>query len=309
MAKSIRYILKAFREPFGGPLQIRRHVKALAESGFDARMVTDSLSDNHFYNLPVPALLTSDFNPTQSDICVIPEGWRKEFEELSKSGATLICLCQNHFYVHVGFKPKETFATFGIDTVICCSRQVANHVERYYGVPDVQVIPCGIEMPPEAPRHKELAISFMPRKAPYEAGFIKDVFHRCYPELDGVEWIAIDGQSHSEAMKRLGRTALFLSLAHREGFGLPPIEAMSLRTLVVGFHGGGGLEYATSRNGYWLNEGELIQCAQELRSCLEMIRRGTRETSDKLHQGQLTASHFDVSRMKTRLIEFWEGRV
>ena len=159
-------------------------------------------------------------------------------------------------------------------------------------------------MPPEISRHKELAISFMPRKAPYEAGLIKDIFHRCYPELDGVEWIEIDGQSHSEAMKRLGRTALFLSLAHREGFGLPPIEAMSLRTLVVGFHGGGGLEYATSRNGYWLNEGELVQCAQELKSCLELIRRGAREISEKLDQGQLTASYFDVSRMKTRLIEF-----
>jgi hypothetical protein len=167
MAKSIRYILRAFQAPFGGPLQIRRHVKALAESGFDARMVTDSLSDNHFYDLPVPTLLRSNFNPTQSDICVIPEGWRKEFEELGQSGATLICLCQNHFYVHLGFKWKETFATFGINTVICGSRQVANHVERYYGVPDVQVIPCGIEMPPEVPRHKELAISFMPRKAPW----------------------------------------------------------------------------------------------------------------------------------------------
>jgi glycosyltransferase involved in cell wall biosynthesis len=114
-------------------------------------------------------------------------------------------------------------------------------------------------------RHVKALVSFMPRKAPYEAGFIQYVFNRCYPELDGVEWIAIDGQPHSEAMRRLGRTALFLSLAHREGFGLTPIEAMSLRTLVVGFHGGGGLEYATSRNGYWLNEGELIQCVQEPR--------------------------------------------
>ena len=110
MPKSIRYVLRAFQAPFGGPLQIRRHVKALAESGFDARMVTDSLSDDHFNDLPVPTLLRSE-------------------------------------------------------------------------------------------------------------------------------------------------------------------------------------------------------CAQELRSCVEMIRRGAREISDKLDQGQLTASYLDVSRMKTRVIEFWEGRV
>jgi Glycosyl transferases group 1 len=309
MAKSIRYVLRAFPQPFGGPLQIRRHVRALAESGFDARVVTDSLSDNHFYGSPVPTLLRRDFSPTKSDVCVIPEGWRQEFEELAKSGATRICFCQNHFYIHSGFRRKETFSTFGIDTVICCSRQVANHVERYYGAPDVQVIPCGIEIPPDVPRRKDFAISFMPRKAPFKAGFIQDLFHRRHPDLDAVEWIAIDGQSHSEAMRLIGRTALFLSLAHREGFGLPPIEAMSLRTLVVGFHGGGGLEYARARNGYWLNEGELIQCVQQLKSCLEMIRSGAREIRDKLDQGQLTASSFDVSRMKARLIEFWEGRV
>ncbi len=309
MAKSIRYILRAFPKPFGGPLQIRRHVRALAESGFDACVVTDSLSDSHFYGPPVPTLLRRDFNPAQTDVCVIPEAWRQEFEQLAKTGATRICFCQNHFYMNSGFRPKESFSTFGINTVICCSRQVANHVERYYGVPDVQVIPCGIEIPPDVPRHKELAISFMPRKAPFEAGFIKDLFHRRNPDLDDVGWIAIDGQSHSEALKLIGRTALFLSLAHREGFGLPPIEAMSLRTLVVGFHGGGGLEYATSRNGYWLNEGELIPCVQQLKCCLDMIRKGTGEIRDKLDQGQLTASSFDVSRMKARLIEFWKGRV
>jgi hypothetical protein len=50
-------------------------------------------------------------------------------------------------------------------------------------------------------RHVKALVSFMPRKAPYEAGFIQDVFNRRYPELDGVEWIAIDGQPHSEAMR------------------------------------------------------------------------------------------------------------
>jgi hypothetical protein len=84
---------------------------------------------------------------------------------------------------------------------------------------------------------------------------------------------------------------------------------MCLRTLVVGFHGGGGPEYATSRNGYWLNEGE----AYSVRSGTQVLSgndtKGTREISDKLDQAQLTAFYFDVSRMETRLIEFWEGRV
>jgi hypothetical protein len=213
-------------------------------------------------------------------------------------------------FLHTSWiQAKRDVFDIGINTVICCSRQVANHVERYYGVPDVPVIPCGIETPPDVSHRKELVISFMPRKAPFEAGFIIDLFHRRYPQFHDIKWIAIDGQSHREAMRLLASSALFLSLAHREGFGLPPIEAMSLRTLVVSFHGGGGLEYASPRNGYWVNEGDLTQRVLELKSCLELIRRGTHEIRDKLDQGQLTASYFDVSRMKAMLIKFWEGRV
>ncbi len=53
-------------------------------------------------------------------------------------------------------------------------------------------------------------------------------------------------------------------MSHREGFGLPPVEAMSAGALVVGFHGGGGLDYATPRNGFWRSEGDLVGCADAL---------------------------------------------
>ena len=87
--KSIRYILRAFQAPFGGPLQIRRHVKALAESGFDARMVRDSLNDDHFYDLPVPTLLRSECaQELRSCVEMIRRGAREISDKLDQGQLT-----------------------------------------------------------------------------------------------------------------------------------------------------------------------------------------------------------------------------
>ena len=58
----------------------------------------------------------------------------------------------------------------------------------------------------------------------------------------------------------MGQSAVFLSTCYYEGFNLPPLEAMSCAALVVGFHGYGGLEYATPDNGLWCAQGDLQDC-------------------------------------------------
>ena len=48
---------------------------------------------------------------------------------------------------------------------------------------------------------------------------------------------------HLEYVERLGRYRYFLTLAVAEGFGLIPVEAMAMGSLVVGFNGYGGKHY------------------------------------------------------------------
>ena len=307
--KRIRYILRSFPKPFGGPLQIRLHVRALADAGYDAAIVTDSTEDDRFYGVAAPSVLNRDYAISADDVCVIPEGWRDHFLRFRDEPARKVCFCQNQFYLFRTFRDDEGFADFGVDTVMCCSRQVANHVERHHGVGDVAVVPCGIEVPPEAPAEKALAISFMPRKAPLDAGFVRDLFQRRNPNMVRVPWVQIDGRPHADAMALLGRTAIFLSLSHREGFGLPPLEAMARRTLPVGFHGQGGLEYATPRNGTWIAEGDLSGCADALADAVRLVHAGAREVADKLDEGRATAARYGMEAMRERLLAFWSERV
>ena len=300
----IRYLMRAFPKPFGGPAQTRRHVQMLAESGFDAELLIDSHDDAGFYEVSPPTTLYRDYRIQPGDICVVPEGWRDHYLQLMNTAARRICFCQNHYYVNRTFADGESFAGFGVNTVLCCSQQVATHVERLYGVPEVRVIPCAVSPPSDA-ASKALAISYMPRKMPQDAALIRDLFRRKYPEDAVVPWDALDGLSHAEAVARIGRSAVFLSLSHREGLGLPPLEAMVAGTLVVGFHGGGGLEYATARNGAWVDEGDLEGCADTLHHTLRAYRDGRRWIADRIHEGRLTAARFSLERSRDALVRVW----
>lgn len=307
--KRIRYILRTFNKPFGGPQQIRHHVSMLLELGYDAAIVSDSDADDHFYDLKVPLILNKDFNPGLDDLCVVPEGWRGHFLALAETKATKICFCQNHFYLHKTFLGQEDFSTFGVETVMTCSRQIANHIERYHGIVDTHVIPCAVDVSGVEAVRNNLSVFLMPRKRELDASFIFDLFRRKHGNLRGVPWIVADRVSHKVAMQRMAGTGVFLSLSHREGLGLPPLEAMALGTLVVGFHGDGGLDYATARNGFWCEEGDFHACADAIARALSLLAGDRREAADMIAEGRRTATGYAPARMKDALDAFWRPRI
>ena len=307
--KRILYMLHAFDKPFGGVQQTRRHVRVLNEIGFNAAVVIDSDKDAHFYGDPVPRIFDRDLKISAGDICVVPEGWRQHAIELSRTSATMVCYCQNHYYLNRMFGPGESFRSFRIATVACCSRQTANFVERFYGAERVAVLPCAVDPYPAAVGPRKFAVAYMPRKGRGDLGVIHDVFRRKYPVHADVPWVGIDGVSHEEARAMLARCAVFLSMSHREGFGLPPIEAMSGGGLVVGFHGGGGLDYATARNGLWREEGDLVGCADALAEALTLLRAGRSEAADMVTEGRRTASRYSPEALHAALSSFWKPMV
>jgi glycosyltransferase involved in cell wall biosynthesis len=61
--------------------------------------------------------------------------------------------------------------------------------------------------------------------------------------LDGWELVPIDGRTEDETAELMRSCAIFLSFSEREGFGLPPAEAMASGCYVVGYTGNGGRDY------------------------------------------------------------------
>jgi glycosyltransferase involved in cell wall biosynthesis len=98
----------------------------------------------------------------------------------------------------------------------------------------------GLFHPPEriAPRR----IAFMPRKRPVDARQVLRLL-AAHGSLDKWDVVKIDGRSQAETARLLRSCAVFLSFSGKEGFGLPPAEAMACGCYVVGFPGLGGREY------------------------------------------------------------------
>jgi len=61
----------------------------------------------------------------------------------------------------------------------------------------------------------------------------------------GVDWdpVPLTGMSELQMAETLRETPLFVSFSDRDGFGLPPAEAMASGCYVVGYPGGGGEEF------------------------------------------------------------------
>ena len=88
---------------------------------------------------------------------------------------------------------------------------------------------------------KQQVVSYIPRKLTEDAHEVIELL-RLRGALEGWHVEAIDNVDEAAYAATLRRSAVFLSFGHREGFGLPPLEAMASGCIVVGFDGLGGHE-------------------------------------------------------------------
>jgi hypothetical protein len=115
---------------------------------------------------------------------------------------------------------------------------------------------------------KERVIAFMPRRRAVEAQVVVDIL-RNIPELKGFRFEAIDRKKPAQVREILSRSLIFLSFSEREGFGLPPAEAIASGCLVIGYTGAGGDEYFTPDVAFPIPDDNTVVF---LRTVLEVVR-------------------------------------
>ena len=269
------------------------------------------MPDMNFYEFDVPALIYREsLDVYQTDICVFPEGLLGYVRALRGQPFRRIMFCQNHYYLPFTQEPARGFAEFGLDGVVASSLTIQACLKDLYGIDDIPVIPCAVDprVYPPAPS-KLRQIAFMPRKLGGDVPFIQAVFVRMYPNYADVPWVAIDGVTRKEAARMLSESAVFLSLASKESFGLPPLEAMAAGCVVAGFHGEGGREYMNEGNGWWAETGDWRACVRALAAAIDTFDQGAEQLHAYRRRAMHTVQAYSVESMQRALLTYWKAEL
>jgi len=105
----------------------------------------------------------------------------------------------------------------------------------------------------------------MPRKRRDEATEVLAILG-ARGALKGWEVVPIADRPEAETAAILRVASVFLSFSHREGFGLPPAEALACGCVVAGFHGFGGRDI--SPHAMWVPDGDVVAFARTVEGIL-----------------------------------------
>ena len=89
---------------------------------------------------------------------------------------------------------------------------------------------------------KKKQIAILPRKRRHEVASLMALI-RHDPRFAGYEIVVIEKVTPAALLQMMADALIFLSFSKREGFGLPPAEAMAMGCLTIGYTGIGGREY------------------------------------------------------------------
>jgi glycosyltransferase involved in cell wall biosynthesis len=129
-------------------------------------------------------------------------------------------------------------------------------------------------------------MSYLPRKLAGEARDVVELL-RLRGALDGWEVESISDVDEVAYAAVLRRSRVFLCFSHREGFGLPPLEAMASGCIVVGFDGVGGRELFR-HHGISVENGDVLAMAQ----AAEQVLRGWKTNPASFERAATEASEF-----------------
>lgn len=300
--------------PSGGVRVLYRHVEILNRFGFKAFVVHGRPGFRPlWFQSGAPRLYAGQsLGLGPGDWAVIPEDHPAAMEALKDAPCHKAVFCQNHYYVFEVLGPGQTWADYGVSEVLASSQAIEQFVARVFGLRPHLVpvaVDGGLFRPDEAARR--VRVAYMPRKGAANIRMARGVFGQAAPHLAHIPWVALEGLNERQTARALAASGVFLATGRREGFGLPPVEAMSAGAIVVGFAGGGGREYADSRNGFWVPDEDPLELAETLIRVLELMsaQPDSGVFTAMREAGHATARRYAPDVMAERLLGFWSARV
>jgi hypothetical protein len=307
----ILYVSHDVSQPRAGIRVLYDHVAALRGHGLEAFVVHAAPGFRYpFAPATVPVLGSKPgLRVSDSDVLVVPEDYPGAIRMCAQVTCRKVLLCQNHFYVFEGLRPGEAWADFGFSGYMCVSRPIRQALRRWFGV-DAHVVRPAIE---EAyfgdgfkPLSGPIAIACMPRKGLHNIRLVQGLLA---VDRKNISWLEIEGVPKEQVAARLREAHVYVSTSIHEGLGMPPLEAMATGCLVVGFTGGGGLDYASAENGVWVADQDPWALADALKQTIDALEDPAASASldAKRRAGRATAETYARPHFERELMAFWSA--
>jgi glycosyltransferase involved in cell wall biosynthesis len=245
----IYYLCPSPPSPSGGVRNIYRHVDILSRLGFSATVVHEGHYVSPWFDSGASKLSAREVTLHENDIVVVSDYYGPGLHKLAEGPRYVIFNQGAHYaFNHIDFATTRPGAPYvdvpnlvGLMTV---SEDSAGILRFAY--PDLRVeiarvvVDADVFFPGTWPRPRRLV--FLTHRRPDERDQLLHLI-RAAGVLGDWSLLPIEGQTESRTAELLRTSPIFLSFSARDGFGLPPAEAMASGCFVVGYPGMGGREF------------------------------------------------------------------
>jgi glycosyl transferase family 1 len=276
-------------KPAGGIRTQYRAVDALNDAGLAAAVVHKHRGFScTWFEHATRIVAAPDVVVGPRDLIVVPEVYGREIRDLPAGVRQVVFVQGAYLMLESLLAGPEEAAPYITNPDLAAavvvsddSARVLEHVFPHVPVRRIRLsVDPAIHHPPAEPAPRRIA--YMPRRRADEAALVLRIL-----ELRGVldtwELVPIDGCSEAEVADLLRGCRIFLSFSEREGFGLPPCEALACGCLVVGFDGFGGREYFRAPFAEAVEDGDVVAFARA-------VERLARRIEDE-PEAMLAAAH------------------
>ncbi len=310
----VYYLSPDDNKPSGGIRNLYRHVDILNELGIPAAVLHSEpgFRTDWFAN-DTRVVAAGEITLGPADLLVVSEYFGPALHRLPAPARKLI-FNQNayHTFAEIPFDASVAGAPYrdcpGVEALLTVSRDNVALLRHAFADLDVHlarvVVDEKVFHPPARPAARR--IGHMPRRRAAEQEQLLHIL-RARGTLTGWELVAIDGLTESQTAEALRGCAVFLSFSEREGFGLPPAEAMASGAYVVGFTGLGGRDFFDPRYCAPVAEGDLLGYAVAVEQAL---RRYEEDPASLVSAGHVAAerirSEYHLDGLRTDLADIYQ---
>jgi hypothetical protein len=239
------------------------------EAGWDANKmkVSKNFSPNKkWFNEKVNLGKNLDFNPDK-DFVVIPEIWSQFAVDmkLKKKKINYAIFVQGFYHMNSSSnfaKIKKAYENANL--ILTDSQYSIKYLAEMFPKQKNKILRVNFSINSKKFQIKKKLnlITYMPRKLPDHSNLLNFYLKNLLPK----NWklVSLNNITEKKLIDTLAKSKIFLSFSNFEGIGIPPVEAALSGNKVIGYTGGGGIEYWKEPIFTKIDNGEIRNFGQEI---------------------------------------------